>query len=192
VAQLSFLTYWSSKCKSTITRSITPQGRRSWVFRTHIRVLGFRFQTARKCRCWSSGLTGRYQLSGEKIASVFSPEDGGNMLMRYVGIYLGVHRVSQPRTLISTVPSFGYRTNIFYEWRIAWSKISTLRGIVRFPWNTIIIIIFIICSLYDPCRALASLWGGGVLNLIRPTVGLVWKSNQPVAKASINTGQYST
>jgi hypothetical protein len=41
-------------------------------------------------------------------------------------------------------------------------------------------------------EAIIFFWRGGVANLIRHSVGLLWTSDQPVAKASTDTGQHNT
>jgi hypothetical protein len=56
-------------------------------------------------RCWSSvlcELVGRYLVSEEHSVSILSPEDGGNMFHRNVGICLQIHTASQPRRPTST------------------------------------------------------------------------------------------
>jgi hypothetical protein len=53
-----------------------------------------------------SGRVGKYQLSEEHYVS---PEDGGSMFLRNVGIFLEVHTVLQPRR--SILISACYRTN---------------------------------------------------------------------------------
>jgi hypothetical protein len=45
------------------------------------------------------GLVDRYQ---HFIGTYFSPEDGGSMLLRNVGIYLQIYKVLQPRRPMST------------------------------------------------------------------------------------------
>jgi hypothetical protein len=50
-------------------------------------------------------------------------------------------------------------------------------------------VLIIIQSFHGPCSALASLLG--FINLIRHVVGLLWTSDQIVAKSSADRGQHN-